>query len=882
MTTGYTESQILAILKQYDDGIAVIELCRQHGISSSQLYQWRAKYNGKEAALIQRIKQLEDDNARLQNLYVKAQLPPKQQVLNQDVMLKQQWSGSRDAIILLNTTHQVLYFNAAAAALFANKLVLDEHLPFEFPHFVDSKAVISWCNGTNKQYYEIRTLFIEWQQQIVQRLSVNDLTQRKQEEVDLRLFKRAVDASYNGISIVDIQQPDHPIIYVNKAFERLTGYSSSEVIGRNCRLLQAEPLSEAVRQQIHFALQEHQECNVVVKNVTKDGTVFWNDLYLAPVPNERGEISHFIGVQNDITVQKKYEHQQAYTASHDLLTEVGNRSHLLARLNRSCQLAQKHNRKIALLYIDLDRFNLVNVSLGYDIGDLVLIEVSKRLKKLLGSDDTLARIANDDFIIVLSDQTASEEIAVVAKQILASLSSMFEVASQQVHLTASIGITLTDGNIDDPAILIQQADMAMIRAKRLGHNNYQWYSQELDIAPYNQLTLRNELQKAILAEALELYYQPQIDARSGKVVGLEALLRWQHQQLGHISPAEFIPLAEDTGQIIPLGTWVIENACRYLRKLLDKGFPALSIAINVSSLQIKHNDFVSTFTQPLKKYQLPAQLLEIEITESVLFANTDNTINKLMQLKSLGIKLAIDDFGTGYSNLSFLKLIPFDKIKIDQTFIQDVTNNRHDAAITKAIIVMANQLQVQVLAEGVETEEQAAFLRKNHCDKFQGYHFAKPMPEAELETFLTDYIMSRQFARISVTLSDNKTLLILDDELNVIKALVRVLRHEDYNIITANSAAEAFKLLALHNVDVILSDQRMPDMSGTEFFSQIKEMYPQTIRMVLSGYTDLKSVTSAVNEGAIYRFLTKPWNEEQLRTELRLAFKKAEQIQPSS
>jgi EAL domain-containing protein (putative c-di-GMP-specific phosphodiesterase class I)/ActR/RegA family two-component response regulator len=444
------------------------------------------------------------------------------------------------------------------------------------------------------------------------------------------------------------------------------------------------------------------------------------------------------------------------------------------------------------------------------------------------------------------------------------------IRGQELHITASIGISVSGNPLAEPMQLVQQADLAMYRAKQLGRNNFQWYSSELELESGKKLNLRVQLKKALANEEFQLYYQPQIDAISGDVIGLEALLRWLHPELGFVSPEEFIPLAEATGEIVVLSNWVQHKATQYNQSLIERGIASLVMAVNVSSIQFSRSNFVENLQQTLQDSGLAPHWFEIELTESLLFENTEQVIYKLQQLRQIGVKISIDDFGTGYSSLSYLKRLPIDKLKIDRSFIKEIVSDKRDAAISKSIISLAHHLSIKVIAEGVENEAQAALLRKNLCDEYQGFYFGKPMPAAELELYLQNYQQNR-LIRPEIN-TDEKTILLVDDEENILNALTRLLRREGYKILQCTSAMRAFEVLALNKVQVIVSDQRMPEMSGTEFLSQVKAMYPDTIRIVLSGYTDLKSVTEAINKGAIYKFMTKPWQEDELRQAIKNAF----------
>lgn len=707
-------------------------------------------------------------------------------------------------------------------------------------------------------------------------LMLTNVTSQVDNSRQLRLFKRSIESSANGIVITDARQDDLPIIYVNKAFEKITGYSAREALGKNCRFLQGSDFDLSNEQglsEIRRALKKNVDVSTVLRNYRKDGAPFWNDLYISPIRDDQGEVTHYIGVQNDISDRKSAEHQLAFNVSHDVLTGLPNRTLLEDRLYQACRLSQRYDRSVTLLFIDLDGFKLINDSLGHRLGDQLLIEVGKRLSALVRSGDTVARISGDEFIILLPDLLEAEDAVIVVERVIEEIAVPYHLDGETIHLTASVGISTTDGSIEKPMALLQQADLAMYRAKQQGKNTYQWYSQEFNEEASYRVALRNELQDAIDQEQLSVYYQPLIDARTGHTRNVEALVRWQHPTRGLIPPGDFIPLAEETGQIIALGEWVLRKACRDMVHLHSRGFRHCSISVNVSPIQLRKDGFIHTITNALKASGLPPESLELEVVESAVLLDTNVVINTLHVIRKLGVHIAIDDFGTGFSSLSYIKLLPANKIKIDRSFIKDVIENRSDAAITQGVISMAHHLGLEVVAEGVETEAHAAYLRKNHCDLLQGFAFARPMPFDDLLAFLNDQAAGNTSASGTKDSSEQeRTLLLLDDEENILRALTRLLRRDGYRILATTSVKEAFSLLAANQVQVIVSDQRMPEMSGTDFLSEVKAIHPETVRIVLSGYTDLKSVTDAINEGAIYKFLTKPWDDQQIREHIQQAF----------
>lgn len=449
-----------------------------------------------------------------------------------------------------------------------------------------------------------------------------------------------------------------------------------------------------------------------------------------------GEIVGVFGIARDISDQKHFERQLSFNASHDQLTGLLNRVSLEDQLILDCHLSRLQKRRLAVMCIDLDGFKSINDSIGHYFGDQVLIEVARRMAEQVRPADTIVRMGGDEFIVLLPDLLRDEDVVPVVERLMASIARPYCIQGIDLHVSASVGITMSDGHLEQPMQLIQQADMAMYKAKQQGRNNFQWYTSDLNQRVCEHARLRNDLQKAIETRSLQLHYQPQIDARTGRVVGIEALLRWEHPEKGFIPPAVFVPVAEDSGQIIPLSLWVLDTACAQLRQLDDQGITGISMAVNISPMHFQRGHFVQYVQATLEKHGLRGEQLELEITESLLLNNAEQAIETLHRLKALGVRIALDDFGTGFSSLSYLKRLPIDKIKIDRSFIREIVTDHHDAAITQGIISMAHHLSLIVVAEGVETASQMEFLKGSRCDIFQGYHFARPMPFATLEAFL--------------------------------------------------------------------------------------------------------------------------------------------------
>ncbi len=559
-------------------------------------------------------------------------------------------------------------------------------------------------------------------------------------------------------------------------------------------------------------------------------------------------------------------------ALRDPLTGLPNRRVLEKRLRAACEQARKDKTGVAVVFLDLDGIEFINNSLGHAIGDKLLIRASQRMQQLVGGKGVVAHLTSDEFVVLLTGMR-QPEVEQFTRELIQALAQPYFVEHGGLRASASAGIRVSDGDVDDPLELIREADLAMLRAKQEGRNTWHLYTRDMSAAIAKRLALRNDLQQAMDTEALELHYQPIVDGHTCRVVSVESLLRWRHPERGLIQPSQFIPLAEETGQIIRLTEWALATACQASHALRKHGLLDVRVVVNISPLYFQRADFVQSIRRALQEAGLPGTALEIEITESLLLANKEEAVTKLAELRELGLYTSIDDFGTGYSSLNYLKNLPVDKIKIDRSFVTDIVTDAADAAISQGIISMAHHLGLKVVAEGIETEAQLAFLKRNHCDEFQGYLLARPAPMEALIASLSAGNCRIALPGMPDAPTSDRVLLLIDDERNVLNALVRLLRRDGYQIFTATNPADAFNILATHDVQVVVCDQRMPEMNGTEFFSKVKDLYPNTVRMILSGYTELKSVTDAINRGAIYKYLTKPWDDEKLRSDVQQAFK---------
>ena len=699
----------------------------------------------------------------------------------------------------------------------------------------------------------------------------NEIAEHRDAEEALRQRQRAIDASSNGIMITDALALDHPIIYVNPAFERITGYAASEVLGRNPRLLCSGDREQLGLEVIRVALCEQREGHAELRNYRKDGSLFWNALSVSPVLNAAGAVTNYVGIVNDITERKRYEEQLEYQSNHDGLTGLPNRNLLEDRIGQVLTYAERYQRQTAVFFVDLDHFKFINDSLGHDVGDKLLRIAARRLSECVRSIDTVARHGGDEFVIVLSDLAVSEDAAKVARKIQDAVCRPYQIGEHELIVSCSTGISLYPKDGSDAQVLLKNADVAMYRAKQRGRNNFQFYTCELNDIVLARLTMEKHLRRALERDELLVHYQPKVDLASGRITGMEALVRWQSPELGFISPASFIPLAEETGLIVAIGEWVLRTACAQNKAWQEGGLPPMVVAVNLSPRQFRQEGLAETVRRIAEETGLAARYIELEIVESLLMDDVDGAVAMLDALKELGVQLTMDDFGTGYSSLSYLKRFPFDKMKIDQSFVRDITRDPGSAAIVRTVISLAHTLNLRVVAEGVETEGQLAYLRGLACDEMQGFYFSRPVPAEEFEQMLRDQ-RHLVFATEPDRRQDN-TILLVDDEASVVASLRRLLSDEGYDILSTTSAMEGFELLATNRVGVVVSDLRMSEMSGTEFLSRVRELYPDTVRIMLSGRADMPSLSDAINHGAIFKFFIKPWEGESLRESIGEAFR---------
>jgi diguanylate cyclase (GGDEF)-like protein/PAS domain S-box-containing protein len=693
----------------------------------------------------------------------------------------------------------------------------------------------------------------------------------RERTAELQRFRGAMDATADAIFLVDAHNMS--MIDVSDGACRMLGFSREA-------LLRIDPvaLGLAVRAQLERyadptgAHHGHEHDIVETELLRADGQ--------GAVPVEiswqlqQGEqVRMLIGVARDISERLHAAERLKHLSHYDSLTGLPNRNLFFQTLRDAIELAQDKNWRIAVMFITLDRFKIVNDSLGPALGDELLRQFSTRLVRCVRLRDTIGRLGGDEFALILTmtREQREEEAVAVANEVREALRAPFDLHGQKAVLTASIGIAMYPDDAVEPGTLLKYADVAMVRAKEAGRDGYRFFTAGMNVQVLARLELELALRSALDERQFELHYQPKLDLNTGRITGVEALLRWRRPGVGLVYPAEFVPLMEDTGMVVRVGAWIIDEACRQIAAWNATGVRDVRVAVNVSSRQFVEGDLEADIRGALERHHVDPGLLELELTESALMSNAEHTIEVLGSLKALGIRIAIDDFGTGYSSLAYLKRFPIDKLKIDIAFVRDITTNPDDAAIALAIISMAHSLHMQVIAEGVESRAQMALLRRHRCDEMQGFHLSRALVPTDLGQLVLDN--RAQPSRPATDDRNVQTLLVVDDDANVLGALHRLFRRDNYRVLTAASPAEGFEMLALYRVQVVLCDQRMPAMNGTEFLSKVKEMYPDTIRIILSGYTGVEAVLDSINRGAVYRFYTKPWNDAELRDNVRLAFR---------
>ena len=592
----------------------------------------------------------------------------------------------------------------------------------------------------------------------------------------LRLQERAIAAVGSGVTIADVRQPDCPVVYCNPAFTAVTGYAPADVLGLNCRFLQGPETDPSVVSLLREAVRDGRSCTAVFKNYRKDQTPFWNELTLTPVHDEAGRLTHFIGVQHDVTRRKEAEDAlmltnaeledrvQARTeeleranarlrhdAFHDTLTGLANRALFYDRLAHALEREKRNpHNGFAALYLDFDRFKVINDSLGHSVGDALLVAIGKRLSENVRPGDTVARLGGDEFTVLLEDLPDFTEATRAAERLQESFVRPFELGQHTLYISASIGVVPSTVGYNEAEEVLRDADIAMYRAKSLGRARTAVFDASMRERALSLLALESDLRRAVERGAFEVYYQPIVSALTGQATGFEALVRWQHPVHGSVSPAEFIPLAEETGLVIAIDRWVLRRACVQVAAWQQcPGRASLTLNVNLSGQQFLRTDLVDYVSGVLEETGLAGHYLRLELTETVMLSSSATVQDNIARLKALGVQLHIDDFGTGYSSLSYLQHLPTDTLKIDRSFIDRLCLNHEGEELVRTIVAMAHNLGMKVVAEGVETAEQLGLLVALGCEYVQGYYFSKPLEAAAAAAFMAQ--AEQPLAAVSVS-----------------------------------------------------------------------------------------------------------------------------------
>ena len=563
-------------------------------------------------------------------------------------------------------------------------------------------------------------------------LTFTDVTERQHAEEQLRLAFEVINHTSEGVMVSDAQ---HRILSINPALERMIGLRNAQIIGRPSGAF-VRALDDASFAAVNDALVSGRPWQGEVRLKKKTGRSLHSWAAIAVVRDNENRIKHHISVFSDMTERKEAQERIEFLAHHDPLTGLPNRLLLRDRVAQALAQALRMQNRVALMFLDLDRFKTINDSLGHPVGDALLKEVVERLRTCVRDTDTICRQGGDEFIILLNDVRDSEAVSRIAEKIHLRMTEPVLVGKHQLSTSFSIGIALGPDDASDFDTLLQKADTAMYHAKEAGRNSHRFFTEQMNRQVVEHLTLENKLRRALDNREFVLYYQPQIDLAEGRIVGVEALIRWNSPEDGLVSPGRFIPVAEASGLIAPIGAWVLREACRQARAWQDAGLPPFVVAVNLSAMQFKRPDLINTVINALVLADLDSQWLELELTESILIQDAESTVDSVRRLKALGVKLSVDDFGTGYSSLAYLKRFAVDKLKIDQSFVRDLGHDPEDSAIVRAIVQMAHSMKLTTIAEGVETQELADLLRLFHCDEAQGFWLAKPLPADELEAFV--------------------------------------------------------------------------------------------------------------------------------------------------
>jgi diguanylate cyclase (GGDEF)-like protein/PAS domain S-box-containing protein len=636
-------------------------------------------------------------------------------------------------LVVLNQNSQIVFANPVAENLLNQKKedLIGNYFAIDTSGKTTEIVLEKW--GQVPVILQVKAVEIPWEKEMAYLISLIDITSLKQAQEKLQILYQASEQSPASIVITDAEGN---IEYVNPKFEKVTGYSAEEVKGKNPRILKSGHTNDREYKTMWEKISSGQEWYGEFKNKRKNGHLFWEYASISPIKNLEGEITHFVAVKEDITQRKQNEALLEYQANYDILTALPNRILARDRLQQAITQAEQKNNQVAILLLDLDHFKQINESLGHELGDELLQEVAQRLLLCIQKSDTLARLGGDEFLILLPNVESLYDPEKIAHNILQVFKTPFHIQGEEIFISVSIGITLYPDDGLDAIMLMKNADSAMYEAKNEGRNTFKFFTPKINQQVQTRNLVQKYLRHAISQNELYMVYQPFIDLKSGSVVGAEALMRWLNPELGAVRPDQFIPIAEETGLIVELGAWALDQACAEVAQWQEFHDAPLWVAVNLSPREFRESNFVNEILGTIKRHQINTACLELEITERLLMEDIPDAKSLIEQLHDRQIRLAIDDFGTGYSSLSTLKRYPFQVLKIDRSFISEIPEDPEAVSLVKTILGMAQSLGLKSIAEGIETAEQQAFLQSLGCDYGQGYYFSKPLTAQAFRDYL--------------------------------------------------------------------------------------------------------------------------------------------------
>jgi len=665
-------------------------------------------------------------------------LPPVESPAQSDhALYKQIIENSLEGLVVVDAGGHIVFCNPSAATLFSTTCADLVGREFGFPHARRGEAAsIEIFTGGKPKYVEMIAAPISWAHADATVVHMRDVTRWQEAEAQLGMHTKALEATANGILITD---REGIVSWANPAFMKMAGYEEAEITGRSATMLKADvgddPLADAVA---HLtAMNETWKGRVV--NRRKDGSLYTAEQTTTPICDATGRLSHFVTILEDISDRLRAEDELVRLSEYDVLTGLPNRSVFLDRLKLAIERAARAEAAVAVMVMDIDNFRSTNNTLGHDVGDALLRAVTQRVQKLTRTTDTLARLGGDDFGILLEDVTDMAAASRTVRSIVNAFHAPVDVNGHTIEVTVSVGIAAYPKDDKDPLSLLREAELAMYQAKSEGRDAFRYFDKEMDADIRRRVRIETDLRHAVDQNQLWLAYQPQMDLATGKIVGAEALIRWNHPERGLVSPGEFIPIAEASGLILPIGDWIIEEICRQRQIWQALGLPDLRLGFNVSGVQFRQRNLFEQVTSALARTGLSPESLDIEITETVAMEGTGRVQENVDKLTAAGVSMSMDDFGTGYSSLSNLQAFPVCRLKIDGSFVRGIGRTKDDEKIVEAVIRLGQSLGLTVVAEGVETIEQLRFLKERACDEMQGYWLSKPLPPTEFRRFIESF-----------------------------------------------------------------------------------------------------------------------------------------------